>query len=254
VAGPLIIGDGRYLGLGLMAPIGDAGGDLKIFGLADEPRIAIAGRTALLVAVRRALMSLSRRSDGSIPRLFSGHETDGAPAQSGGHEHVFLAAADLDRDGRIDRLIVGAPWRCDRAVQPGRGDRAFFDRIVSALESVRAGKLGIVYLAVDAAGAEDGRLVGPSRTWESHTCYCPTRPVRRGDDRADVLQRDAVAECRRRGLPTPKVELMDHYSDYSDGCDRTRGRLRLSFAVGVLGPIILGRDSHKGGGLFLPAC
>ena len=248
VDGPLIIGDGRYLGLGLMQPVSDVRCDVAVFGLAAEQRIASAERMVLLSAVRRALMSLSRRSDGSVPRLFSGHETDGAPAQSGRHEHVFLAAADLDRDGRIDRLIVAAPWRCDRSVQSRPGDAALFDRVVTALAVVRAGKLGVLSLAMDAAGAEDRRLVGPARIWESHAGYSPTRPVRTGDDPVEVLRRDVMAECRRRNLPSPEVELLDHSSC---GCGNITGHLRLSFAAVVLGPVILGRESHKGGGLFL---
>lgn len=81
VGGPLIIGDGRYLGLGVMESVSDAKPDMVIFRLATEPRVAAGDRTALLRAVRQALMSLSRRSDGSVPRLFSGHETNGARAQ-----------------------------------------------------------------------------------------------------------------------------------------------------------------------------
>jgi CRISPR-associated protein Csb2 len=246
VAGPLIVGDGRYLGLGLMAAIGDPGADVKIFRLANEPHIAIADQTALLIAVRRALMSLSRRSDGSVPRLFSGHEADGAPAQSGRHEHVFLAAADLDRDGRVDRLIVGAPWRCDRAVRRGGRDRALFDRTVSALSAVRAGRLGIVSLVVDAAGAEGGRLVGPSRIWKSHTDYRPTRHAKEAPTAA--LLRDVVGECERRGLPRPEPKLLRATTDPRGGI---AARLGLRFAVAITGPILLGRDSHLGGGLFL---
>jgi CRISPR-associated protein Csb2 len=246
VRGPLIFGDGRYLGLGLMQPV-DAWHDVLVFGLAPDPRVAAADRGALLDAVRRALMSLARRGDGSVPRLFSGHEPDGAAAQSGRHEHVFLSAADLDADGYIDALIVSAPWRCDHSVRPNRDEASLFDRVVTSLELVRAGKLGIVSLLSPAA-AEDARLVGPARVWESHAWYSPTRPVRRGDNPVDVLRRDAAAECQRRGLPMPILESLDHSSD---GCGHITGRLRMSFAVGVFGPIMLGRDSHAGGGLFL---
>jgi CRISPR-associated protein Csb2 len=248
VGGPLIIGDGRYVGLGLMEPVGDAAPDVLTFRLVAEARVAISDRTSLLSAVRRALMSLSRRSDGSVPRLFSGHETNGARAQSGRHEHVFLSGADLDGDGCIDTLIVSAPWRCDHSVRPVYGDVALFNRIVTSLAVVRAGKLGIVSLSMVATGAEDGRLVGPARIWESHACYSPTRPVRTGDDPVDVLRLDATAECRRRGLPIPEVELLG-FSSGGEQC--IAARLRLSFAVGVIGPLVLGRDSHQGGGLFL---
>jgi CRISPR-associated protein Csb2 len=246
--GPLIIGDGRYLGLGVMEPVSDARPDVIIFRLATEPRVATGDRTALLSAVRRALMSLSRRSDGSVPRLFSGHEINGAPAQSGRHEHLFLSAADFDGDGYINTLIVSAPWRCDHSVRPDRSDAALFDRVVTSLEVVRAGKLGIVSLVMNPSEAIHGRLVGPARIWESHACYSPTRPVRKADDPVDVLRRDATAECRRRGLPMPEIELQSCSSGIGH---RITARLRLSFAAAVMGPLILGRDSHQGGGLFL---
>jgi CRISPR-associated protein Csb2 len=81
----------------------------------------------------------------------------------------------------------------------------------------------------------------------------PQRPgarsvPRNGDDPTEVLRRDAVAECRRRGLPTPEIELLE----YSGGT-RFAARLRFSFAVEVSGPIVLGRDSHQGGSLFTTA-
>jgi CRISPR-associated protein Csb2 len=166
--GPLIIGDGRYLGLGLMTPGPETWRDLVVFGLASRPQVRVADRAALLGAVRRALMSLSRRDDGSIPRLFSGHEEDGAPAKSGRHEHVFLSAADLDQDGYIDSVIVAAPWRCDHSVRPSPADTALFDRVVTSLEVVQAGRLGIISLELRPCGGEDGRLVGPTRIWASH--------------------------------------------------------------------------------------
>jgi CRISPR-associated protein Csb2 len=246
--GPLALGDGRYLGLGLMQPVRDASRGVVVFGLASEPRISAADRGALLGAVRRALMSLSRQSDGGVPRLFSGHEADGAPAQSGRHEHVFLSGADLNEDGYIDSLIVSAPWRCDHPVRHVHADAALFDRVVSSLELVRAGRLGIVSLVMHPAGAEDCRVVGPARMWESHAHYSPTRPMRRGDDPLDVLRRDVAAECRRRGLPQPDVEVLNHIIEM-DG--RIAACLVLHFAVGVAGPLMLGRDSHQGGGLFL---
>jgi CRISPR-associated protein Csb2 len=61
------------------------------------------------------------------------------------------------------------------------------------------------------------------------------------------LLRDIAAECTRRGLPKPEVELLDLSVGPRDG---VVARLRLRFAVAVAGPILLGRDSHKGGGLF----
>ncbi|HEY5208487.1 MAG TPA: type I-U CRISPR-associated protein Csb2 [Stellaceae bacterium] len=247
VRGPLVIGDGRYLGLGLMAAEKDAPRDTMIFALPSGPKIAVTERTAFLRAVRRALMALSRDAKGDVPRLFSGHEADGAPAGSGRHEHIFLAAADLDADGGLDTLLVAAPWVCDHSVHPNQHDRALFDRIVGALAVVRAGRLGIIHLTPDAAPSLN-RLIGPSRVWESDTPYRPARHAGRGKEPTEALLRDVSAECQRRGLPAPMPELLEHVTGPKDGI---AARLRLRFAVAVEGPIMLGRDSHHGGGLFV---
>jgi CRISPR-associated protein Csb2 len=246
VGGPLILGDGRYLGLGIMAPVREARRDVVFFSLPTEARIVVADRADLLRAVRRALMALSRDDNGNVPPLFSGHEPDGAPASSGRHRHVFLAGADLDHDGHIDHLMVAAPWTCDHAAQPDRRQRSDFERVVSSLETVRAGRLGVITLRIS---SPDQRMIGPARIWESHTGYRPAHHAGRGKDPVAPLLRDVAAECERRSLPNPDIELLD----LSVGPrESVAGRLRLKFAVAVAGPILLGRDSHTGGGLFLP--
>jgi CRISPR-associated protein Csb2 len=242
VRGPLVIGDGRYLGLGLMAPVADAWREVLVFSLSASAPLAVADRAELLRAVRRALMALSRDNKGNVPPLFSGHEPDGAPAGSGRHSHVFLAC--IDREGRIEQLIVAAPWAIDRTARPDRGQRAEFDRVAASLETVRAGRLGVLALQIASA---DTRLTGPARTWESHTDYRPTRHAGRGKDPAAALLRDVAAECQRRGLPRPEVEVLNLSVGPNEGI---AARLRLRFAAAVTGPILLGRDSHHGGGLF----
>ena len=249
--GPLVIGDGRYLGLGLMAPVKDAWRDVIVFSLPPEAGVAVADAAELLRAIRRALMALSRDSRGAVPGLFSGHEPDGAPASAGGHEHVFLAADDADRDGRIDRLIVAAPWVCDRSGHaPRQSDRALFDRVVSSLSEVRAGRLGVIALGPPPTLAADDPIFGPARTWESRTLYCPTRHASRGKDPTSAVVQDVITECERRGLPRPEAELLELNAGPNGGS--IAARLRLRFAVTVEGPIMLGRDSHMGGGLFAP--
>jgi CRISPR-associated protein Csb2 len=118
--GPLVLGDGRYLGLGLMAPVKGNWRDVMVFPLPADARIRVDDRLNLLRAVRRALMSLAQTRDGAVETLFSGHEPDGAKANSGGHRHVFLAVADRNRDGYLDELIVAAPLACDRSARPER--------------------------------------------------------------------------------------------------------------------------------------
>ena len=248
VHGPLVIGNGRYLGLGLMAPQKDVLQDALVFSIAPETHITTAEAPPLLHAVRRALMALSRDNNRRIPRLFSGHEREGAPARSGAHEHVFLAADDADGDGCIDRLIVVAPWACDSTTKGSREDRARFDSVSRILTNVRAGRLGVINLGPARVLAADDPLVGPVHIWESRTPYRPTRHAGRGKDMDAAIVRDLISECERRGLPKPESELLELNTGPNGG--NLAARLRLRFAVAVEGPIMLGRDSHMGGGLF----
>lgn len=249
VPGPLVIGDGRYLGLGLMAPSRESPRAIYSFDVARSTDIAVADRAELLRAIRRALMALARNDDGSVPVLFSGHEIDGGSARSGEHRHIFLAAVDLDGDSRIDCVIVAAPWTCDRTAVAGSRDSALFADVVSSLTTVRAGRLGVVTLR-DQGSPEANPLLGPATLWESHTDYRPTRYASRSKDAATELLADISMECRRRSLPIPAPEILN-LSVGPNGA--ATARLRLRFAVAVSGPLLLGRDSHRGGGVFLPA-
>jgi CRISPR-associated protein Csb2 len=249
VRGPLVIGDGRYLGLGIMAPLQNAWRDAVTFQISPQADIAAAQAASLVHAARRALMALSRDGNGRVPRLFSGHEADSRPASSGRPEHVFLAADDADADGRIDRLIVAAPWTCDRSGErPSLADRVLFDRVVSALGEVRAGCLGVIALGSPRALTVGDRLIGPARIWQSRTCYRATRHAGRRKDYTKSLTYDVITECLRRGLPRPDVEILKFSAMPNGGGLAARARLR--FATTVRGPLLLGRDSHKGGGVF----
>jgi CRISPR-associated protein Csb2 len=248
ICGPIVLGDGRYLGLGVMAPVKRAGRDAFLFSL-PPLRVSVTHRIDFARAVRRALMALSRDARGDVPRLFSGHEVDGSAARSGRHEHVFLAAADIDDDGYIDVLMIAAPWACDRSL-PARGrDRQLFDDVVSSLERVRTGRLGVIELNGLRSPLAANRLLGPARHWESHTPYRPTRHAGRRQDLDGATVIDTIAECMRRGLPMPRVELLEVTADPYRGA--VAARTRLEFSMAVEGPILLGRDSHGGGGLFL---
>jgi CRISPR-associated protein Csb2 len=244
VRGPLILGDGRYLGLGLMRPVKEARHDVVAFSLSSSVRVPAAARMDLVRAARRALMALARDDRGNVPLLFSGHEPDGASANSGQHRHVFLAGVDVERNGSIQQLIVAAPWVCDRSIRPTLRTRAEFDRVIASLAVVRAGTLGIIPLQIS---SPHKKLIGPAWTWESHTPYRPCRHGRRGKDPVEPLLNDITAECRRRSLPRPEIELLDLAVGPNDG---VAARLRLRFAGAVAGPILLGRDCHQGGGLF----
>lgn len=248
VAGPIVIGDGRYFGLGLFRPVRDIRRDMAVFSISPTHRLTHADRGPFLDAVRRALMALARDASGQVSRLFSGHEPDGAAACSGTHDHVFLAVEDQDGDGFLDRLLLIAPWRVDRTSKVWRERREQFERVSAALATVRAGKLGVFALGGPGPLADDDRIIRRSRTWISATPYVPTRYPKPKDDLRTWLVGDLIRECARRGIPEPHVDIIETRAGL-------RGRLiataRLGFAVAVSGPLMLGRDSHAGGGLFV---
>src|SRR5262249_82704 len=95
---------------------------------------------------------------------------------------------------------------------------------------------------------EGDPLIGPARLWQSRTPYRPTRHAGRGEDPAASLVRDITTECNRRGLPKPEVDILELVVGPKGG--NVSAQLRLPFAVALHGPVMLGHDSHKGGGLF----
>ncbi len=253
VTGPVVIGDGRYLGLGLMAPVRDREAPSVVrFSIAAAKLPPAAAAQGVLRAVRRALMALDRDLDpqGRVSTLFSGHEADGKPAGDGHHRHVFLAAG-LDAEGKcIARLYVIRPDAADRSADPDPQDVARFQRVVSRFRTVRAGALGILeLLPVEASEANDG-LLAAGRRWISQTDYRPTRHPKKGQDPAQFVAADCAAECRRRNLPAPReVRVIELREGPRGGI---RARLEIDFAVAVRGPILLGRGSHMGEGVFVP--
>ena len=253
VSGPVVIGDGRFCGLGLMepAPGAERVGEVFVFRLHGQQAIAAGNRPALVRSLRRALMSLARDDSGGVGRLFSGHEPDGRADSAGHHAHVFLAAdGDGTGDGSITRLIVAAPWAVDRRAGRSSGrQRRFFDDVVRRLTELRAGPLGRCDGLVAEPVADGDPLLGPATLWIGTTPYIATRNLKKRDDPAGFVKADVLAECRRRGLPSPaEVELLDVGSGPRGG--RPAATLKLRFARAVRGPILLGRDSHAGGGLF----
>ena len=247
--GPVIIGDGRYLGLGLMAPEKRAFREVAVFAIEGDAPPA-AARADILTALRRALMALDRDENGAVSPLFSGHEASGAPAGNGAHRHIFLAA-DANRDGsRLARLYVIRPDTADRKSRLSNDEKARFERVTGKLQTLRAGPHGVLRLKGPAAPGPDDRLFARSRVWTSLTDFSPTRHPRNGADARTFLERNIHAEVLRRGYPEPKVELLSHHTGPRGGI---RARFCLTFSIAVQGPLLLGRDSHMGGGLFAAA-
>lgn len=243
--GPLVLGDGRFLGLGLFRPVRETPGLL-----AFATRNGLEGGSSpvtLARALRRATMARVQAVLGraALPAFFSGHAADSTPLRLGDHRHLAFAF-----DPTCRRLLVIAPHRLE-----GRGasaeERRYLDLLDEAMADfaeLRAGSAGL--LRLDPVVVEDGDpLLGPSRAWESVTAYAPTRHAKRLTA-AEALIEDCRAECRRRAWPEPKVEVLAAEQGPRDG---VIGRLRLIFAVAREGPVLLGRLAHTGGGLFSAA-
>jgi CRISPR-associated protein Csb2 len=74
-----------------------------------------------------------------------------------------------------------------------------------------------------------------------------TRHARR-KELSDAVEHDVLEECARRGFLRPRVEMLECSAGPNGG--GVSARVRLHFVVAVEGPILIGRDSHAGGGLF----
>lgn len=247
VPGPIVIGDGRYLGLGLMAPVQDAVGILS-FAIADG-LARQAEPLELTRALRRSVMARVQRALGeraTLPTFFSGHDPDGAKARSGSHRHLAFAF-----DAPRSRLLVLAPHLLEGR-QASESERGYLRTLAGALEDfreLRAGRAGRLSLVTENLAMQDDPLFARSTTWKSLTPYIVTRHAKAGNAAA-AIEADLVAECRRAGLPRPTIDVERAFARPGIGLF---GLARLEFAAAVGGPILLGRDRHFGGGLFQPA-
>ncbi len=245
VAGPLLLGDGRYMGLGLMAPVQRVEGIHSfaiLAGLVDQDN-----PTALAQALRRAVMCRVQERIGRharLPAFFSGHEPNGAPSRSGIHAHLAFAA-DLARH----RLLIVAPHVLEgrQPMRPERQHLETLDASVADLSDLRAGAAGRLKLAWSPIHAHADPLFGAARSWESVTDYQPTRHGKRMTPN-EALVSDVQSEVLRRGIAIPThIEVIELREGPRGGL---AGRLRLRFATVVSGPILIGRTRHFGGGLF----
>jgi len=246
VKGPLIVGDGRYLGIGLMAPVKDEFASALALTISKQTQPSLAQRDELLHAVRRALMSRDAEVDGKPSTLFSGHEDGAGPARSGVHRHVYLIADSSDGE-KIDRIAIVAPWSVDRSWRPLRAERERFDKVARSLSVVKAGPAGVIHFADAVEADERDPLFARATAWVSRTSHLPTRHAKKHEDAKSVVADDLAAECVRRGLPRPEVEILRLHIGPRGGLEADA---RLRFRVAVAGPIILGRSAHRGGGVF----
>ncbi|PTR09908.1 type I-U CRISPR-associated protein Csb2 (plasmid) [Cereibacter azotoformans] len=238
VEGPLLLGNGRFAGLGLMRPAQDgAKNDILAFRILEGLEAPDAENLAQ--ALRRAVMA---RCGANAPAFITGHENDGSPSRPGRNGHVAFVA-DLPRR----RLLVIPPHLADHRAQ-GTGEDAAMRDLADALQgftTLRAGRSGCLQLAADPV-QDDDPLFCRARVWASVTRYQATHHPR-GRPLDVVLKDDLSRELSRRGLPAAEVSVLK--SGFNPG-GGLFAHLRLTFSHPVQGPVLLGRTLHKGGGLF----
>ena len=247
VSGPIVIGNGRYLGLGLMAPVTDDGVRCAVFDI-KAAKLPVTARAEVLSALRRALMAQDRDVDkqGQVSTLFSGHESDGAPARDGRHRHVFLAAdrcADEQGKYYLNYMYVIRP---DHAT---RSDKQRFATVTQRLRVLHLGARGVLHLNRATSVRINDRVSARSRHWISLTDLHVTRHPKKGDEMETFLKNDVGIELKRRGFPQAEaIKLLKHRMGPNGG---VYARFSLHFAVAVEGPLLLGRGAHRGEGLFV---
>ena len=248
VVGPLLLGDGRYLGLGLMLSDEPAPAALafSISGGLDEAADAFSVARAARRAMLARVLNGTERND-ALALYLSGHKADGSPARDGSHRHIAVVA-DLPRQ----RILFVAPTLLQRQDAHGQRIEKEHSATIRALEGMdvlRAGKAGRLALAPAAVDFDEDPLFTPARVWESVTDYDVTRHRRRMSH-SDALKADVAAELRRCGWPVPPASALEVVAVRRGPRGGLSGRLRIAFAAAQRGPLMLGRTAHKGGGLF----
>jgi CRISPR-associated protein Csb2 len=243
VRGALVLGDGRFLGLGLMAPVQEVQG-VWAFRNASGP-IPNADAEEIARALRRAVMARAQAVLGSresLPQLISGHEPDGNPIRDRGHL-VFQF------EPYSQTLLVIAPHVLERR-SVFQSERRVLMRLDEALDNfteLRAGTSGLLALSRVSFEGACPLLFEPARIWTSVTPYLVNRHAK-AKEASQALIADIREECTRRGLPSPRsVEVLDARGISGKGLT---GHVRIEFAVAISGPIFLGRSRYSGGGSF----
>lgn len=248
VSGPLIIGDGRFLGLGLMAPV-NIDPELQFFAIEGGLETG-ANPLHLAQALRRAVIARVQEKFGErkeLPAFFTGHERNGDPLRSGTKGHLAFAVDLLRKNLWIlpPHLLECRKWTSEEHLHLKTLDDALF-----SLRDLRAGASGRLRLSRRIVSMDTDPLLAPSRTWVSMTDYEPTRYAKKVFPK-DVIVQDIHTEFLRRKMIAPEaIEILGIHEGPKGGL---RAKVKLRFKTAVRGPILLGKTCHSGGGLFAPA-
>ena len=249
VSGPILLGDGRFVGLGLMHPDDEQVRGVVAFaiagGLADDAEpwvVARAARRAMMARVQARL-----RRGVMVPEYVSGHRPDGRPAGDGRHRHVAVVA-DLPR-GRVLYVAPSEMQRCGVRWRDIETQHRLMAGALEGMDVLRAGSAGRLRLVPATVDRDADALFAPARVWETVTAYDVTRH-HRGSGAEDALGLDVGAELERCGWPRLRPDSIEVLAVRHGPRGGLSGRLRLTFRTAQVGPLLIGRTAHKGGGLF----
>lgn len=242
VEGPIVLGDGRFLGLGVMAPFASTPG---IHILRAESCVAESvSPEDLAQALRRAVFARVQAQSGDpLSTFFTGHEVTGQPARAPYSSHLAYAY-----DPVRSRFLIVAPHVLDRRLPRPEEEKQLelLDRSLQGFSELRAGRAGVLRLRRVEIEVQTDPLFATSRFWESLTPYRVTRHAAVGSPAA-ALECDLTTELQRRGFPKATIQVIHVRGIPGKGLE---GTVRLEFGSAQQGPLFLGRSRYLGGGVF----
>ncbi|MFN8188293.1 MAG: type I-U CRISPR-associated protein Csb2 [Gaiellales bacterium] len=230
-----------------------------LFALESKVLPPVTSTLEVAERVRRKLMGIHRRIVGNpalVSPRFSGKSPDGRPLA--GHRHVYLLPLDSDADGRLDHLLAVCREPFDRS------ERTALDRLERVWQV--GGRPDIRLFPLQWGTRAD--LCPPRRVFRSATPFLPPRHHKRSrGPLSDWLLSEIRREAINHGLPHPtratpterlvcggrSVRWIEFRRNRKDEPASLGYGFELEFAEPVVGPVALGRNSHFGMGLFLPA-
>lgn len=241
VHGPVVIGDGRFRGLGLFEPVNPAGTGHYSFLL--EPAVSFDDRYPLLRQFRRALMAQCGKSaKGRLPTLITGHEPNGHTARTGRHEHLYFAAC-VNTDRLISGIDVYLPHLIDRASNPPHPKTIdLLEQGLSNLNQLRFCQSVIALTSIAPT------LLPRSTNWSSATRYVSTRRPRRHDDLETFMIADIERQLALLNVLSPLSVAVEMPRIQRNGL--VSANIHVEFTKAVEGPFLLGQDAHFGGGML----
>jgi CRISPR-associated protein Csb2 len=248
IRGPLVLGDGRFLGLGVMAPQSESG----VFSLNIEGGLpSNADATLLARALRRAVLArvqavLGVRGEKVMSSYFHGHAANGEPSREDSSRHLAFSV-----DAQGSRLLIVPPHVLDGWTRPFPDDAKYIRTLEQALDgftTLRAGSAGVLSLQVSRLSPSDP-LCHFGQIFRSISDYAVCRHSK-GASAEEAVVTDVRRECERRHLPRPEAVRVASVRGV-EGVG-VLARVEIVFAVAVHGPILLGRTRFLGGGLFRP--